>query len=131
MTPAPGARRFSDAVLNAVSSETRKSLHAFAESIARAEGVLREHHAAVLSRGRGRQCPHGFDRLLIQRLVNLHEEVLLSDVDGLDRGPSDRAATDARRIGYQLPAAEFTDAWHPHHRLDRGRFLSAASASAA
>jgi hypothetical protein len=47
--PAPGARRFSDAVLNAVSPETRKSLHAFAESIARAEGVLREYHAAVPS----------------------------------------------------------------------------------
>jgi hypothetical protein len=42
-------RRFSDAVLNAVSPETRKSLQAFAESIARAEGVLREYHAAVPS----------------------------------------------------------------------------------
>jgi hypothetical protein len=49
MTSAPGGRRFSDAVLNAVSPETRKSLHAFAESIARAEGVLREYHAAVPS----------------------------------------------------------------------------------
>jgi hypothetical protein len=40
-------RRFSDAVLNKVSPETRRSLNAFAESIVRAEGVLREYHAAV------------------------------------------------------------------------------------
>jgi hypothetical protein len=44
-----GVRKFSDAVMNAVSPETRKSLIAFGESIARAEGVLREYHAAVLS----------------------------------------------------------------------------------
>jgi hypothetical protein len=49
MTSAPKARRFSDAALNAVSPETRKSLHAFAESIARAEGVLQEYHAALPS----------------------------------------------------------------------------------
>lgn len=42
-------RHFSDAVLNAVSPETRKSLHTFAESVVRAEGVLREYHAAVPS----------------------------------------------------------------------------------
>lgn len=42
-------RQFSDAALASVSADTRKSLHAFAESIARAEGVLREYHAAVPS----------------------------------------------------------------------------------
>jgi hypothetical protein len=44
-----GVRKFSDAVMNAVSPETRKSLIAFGESIARAEGVLREYHAALPS----------------------------------------------------------------------------------
>ena len=42
-------RKFSDEVMNAVSPETRKSLIAFGESIARAVGVLREYHAAVPS----------------------------------------------------------------------------------
>jgi len=43
------ARSFSDEVMSAVSPETRKALGAFAESIVRAEGVLREYHAAVPS----------------------------------------------------------------------------------
>jgi hypothetical protein len=42
-------RSFSEAVLNAVSAETGKTLYVFAESIDRAEGVLREYHAAVPS----------------------------------------------------------------------------------
>lgn len=42
-------RNFSDEVMSAVSSQTRKALGAFAESITRAEGFLREYHAAVPS----------------------------------------------------------------------------------
>lgn len=45
----PAVRNFSDEVMGAVSSETSKALGAFAESIIRAEGVLREYHAAVPS----------------------------------------------------------------------------------
>jgi hypothetical protein len=42
-------RLFNGAILNAVSAETQKSLHAFEESIVRAEGVLREYHAYIPS----------------------------------------------------------------------------------
>src|ERR1700681_493593 len=53
----------------------------------------------------------------MERLVDLHKHVLLGDVDGLDRGAVNRAATDAKRIAYQFTAAEITDNWHPHHWL--------------
>ncbi len=46
MTGIVRERLFLDTVLNAVSPETQKSMHAFEESIARAEGVLREYHKA-------------------------------------------------------------------------------------
>jgi hypothetical protein len=67
MTSAPSARRFSDAVLDAVSSESRKSLHAFAESVVRAEGVLREYHAEV---------PSAFSRQVADPMVAIQENAL-------------------------------------------------------
>jgi hypothetical protein len=68
MTAVSGGRRFSDAVIKAVSPETRKSLDAFAESIARAEGVLREYHAAV---------PSAFTGHLADPMVTIRENARL------------------------------------------------------
>jgi len=61
-------RQFSDRVLNAVSSETRKSLEAFASSIVHAEGVLREYHAAV---------PSGFTGTSADAMARIREDARL------------------------------------------------------
>src|SRR5262245_4516263 len=63
-------------------------------------------------RRRADQRPYRLHRALMKRLIDLHQKVLLGDVDGFDRGCGKDIARPIGRAGNKLTAAEGADARH-------------------